>query len=290
MAPKKRQCGFFFRRLGSYKSMKYDPFALRPRLLAAAVAVVMAACGGGGGGSDNDQGAGGNPPNPPAGGTSVLAGGWSGTAAPGEIAQVFVTADGTAWAFAMNANNAPLDMYVGALVASGGQVSSPGMTAFDYDERTATDAGVTEGTYVVGSQLAFKITAQGATAGVPIAVNSVPASNYDPTPAAKLADVGGAWNGHFTASETGGVFVNPTTGAITTSTSEGCLSSGTLTPRQNENVFDVDVTLVATGTCLTPNAVATGTAFVVGSAPNARLFIGLKTKDSTQGATFTGTR
>jgi hypothetical protein len=269
--------------------MKIDPFPLRARLLAAAAATLIAACGGGGGG-DNDQGAGGNPPNPPpAGGTSVLAGGWSGSGAPGESVQVFVVADGTAWTFAMNPNNAPLDMYVGALVTSNGQLSSPGMSAFDYETRTAASASVSDGTYVVGSQMAFKITADGALVGVPISVSATPSSDYDPADDADPAAITGAWNGRFTPTETGGVVVT-SAGAITTSTSEGCTSQGTLTPRPNENVFDVEVNLLATGTCATPNAVATGSAFVVGSGANARLYLGLKTENSSQGATFVGTR
>jgi hypothetical protein len=268
--------------------MKYDPFALRPRLIAVAAAVAMAACGGGGGGSDNDQGAGGNPPNPPAGGTSLLAGGWSGSGAPGETARVFVVADGTAWTFAMNASNAPLDMYVGTLVTSNGQLSSTGMRAFDYETLAAADAAAT-GTYVAGSQMAFTINVNGATTGVPFSLTAVPTTDYNPALAADLTAIAGAWNGRFTPAETGGVFVTPA-GAITTTTSAGCLSSGTVTPRANENVFDVNVTLTATGSCLTPNAVATGTAFVVGSGATARLYLGLKTASGSQGAAFVGTR
>jgi len=267
--------------------MKIDPVSLRSRLIAGAAAALIAACGGGGGGGGNDQGAGGIPSNPPpAGGTSVLAGGWSGSGAPGETVQVFVVADGTAWAFAMNANNAPLDMYVGALELSNSQLSSTGMRAFDYETRTAAGAGAS-GTYVVGSQMAFTVTPDGAAVGVPITVNAVPANDYDPARAAVLADAARAWNGHFTPTETGGVVVSPD-GSVNTATSEGCLSSGLLMPRANENVFDVEVTLVATGTCLTPNAKATGTAFVVGSGAMARFYLGLKTADGSQGATFIG--
>lgn len=268
--------------------MKTNPFALRPRLLAAAAAVLMAACGGGGGGGDNDQGAGGNAPNPPpTGSTNVLAGGWSGSGAPGETAQVFVVANGTAWTFASNANNAPLDMYVGALVLSNGQLTSTGMRAFDYETLAAAGAAAS-GSYVVGSQMAFTITRDGSSTGVPITVSAVPTTDYDPARPANLAAIAGAWSGRFTPAETGGVVVTPT-GTINTATSAGCLSSGVLTPRANENVFDVNVTLVATGTCATPNAVASGTAFVVGSGSSARLYLGLKTADGAQGATFIGT-
>jgi hypothetical protein len=267
--------------------MKIDTYPLRARLFAAAAAALIAACGGGGGG-DNDQGAGGNPPNPPpTGGTSELAGGWSGSGAPGESAQVFVLADGTAWTFAMGANNTPLDMYVGALVLSSGQLSSTGMHTFDYETLAAASASAS-GSYVVGSQMSFAITREGATASVPISVSAVPTTDYDPARAADLTAIAGAWNGRFTPTETGGVVVTPA-GAINTATSAGCLSSGVVTPRANENVFDVSVTLVATGSCLTPNAVATGTAFVVGSGANARLYLGLKTATGSQGATFVGT-
>jgi hypothetical protein len=268
--------------------MKYDPFALRPRLLAAAAAVLMSACGGGGGGDGNDQGAGGNTPNPPSGGTSVLAGGWSGSGAPGETARVFVVADGTAWNFVMNSSNAPLDMYVGTLVTSNGQLSSTGMRAFDYETLAAADAAAT-GTYVAGSQMTFTINVDGATTGVPFSLTAVPTTDYDPGDPADLTAVAGAWNGRFTPAETGGVVVAPD-GTITTATSAGCLSSGVMRPRVNENVFDVDVTLVATGTCATPNAVASGTAFVVGSGASAHLYLGLKTATGSQGATFIGTR
>jgi hypothetical protein len=267
--------------------MKIDPFPLRARLLTAAAATLIAACGGGGGG-DNDQGAGGNPPNPPpAGGTSVLAGGWSGSGAPGESVQVFVVADGTAWTFAMNPNNAPLDMYVGALVTSNGQLSSTGMRAFDYETTTAAGASAS-GTYVVGSQMAFTITPDGA-AGIPIAVSATPSADYDPARAATLAEIEGAWGGAFRSSETGVVAISSTGVIQNFTTSAGCSGLGSVTPRTNENVFDVSLTL-GPAPCAAPGATATGTAFVVGSGTAARLYVGVKTADSSQGATFIGGR
>jgi hypothetical protein len=260
--------------------------SLRARLSAAAAAALIAACGGGGGGGGNDQGAGGNPPNP--GATSVLAGGWSGSGAPGETVQVFVVADGTAWAFAMNANRAPMDMYVGALVPSNGQLSSTGMRAFDYETTTSTGASAS-GTYVVGSQMAFTITPDGASVGVPISVTAVAATDYDPTRAAALADIAGAWGGAFRSSETGVVAISSTGVIQNFTTSAGCSGLGSVTPRTNENVFDVSLTL-GPAPCAAPGATATGTAYVVGSGATARLYVGVKTADGSQGATFIGGR
>jgi hypothetical protein len=268
--------------------MKYNPFALRPRLLAAAAAVLMAACGGGGGGDGNDQGAGGNTPNPPSGGTSVLAGGWSGSGAPGETARVFVVADGTAWTFAMNASNAPLDMYVGTLVTSNGQLSSTGMRAFDYETLVAAGAAAT-GTSVAGSQMTFTINVDGATTGVPFSLTAVPTTDYDPARAATLSDIAGPWGGAFRSIETGVVAISSTGVIQNFTTSEGCSGLGSVVPRANENVFDVSLTL-GPAPCAAPGATATGTAFVVGSGTAARLYIGVKTADGSQGATFIGGR
>jgi hypothetical protein len=261
---------------------RMDLSALRG--LSATLLVTLAACGGGGG---SDQGSG-HPNPPPAGATSVLAGGWSGSGAPGESVQLFVIADGTAWTFAMNASNAPLDMFVGALALSNGQLSSTGMRAFDYDTRTAVGA-VASGTYVVGSQMAFTITPDGATVGMPIAVNAVPATDYDPARPAALADIAGAWGGAFTSDETGVVAISPTGIIQNFTTSTGCSGLGSVAPRANENVFDVSLTL-GPAPCAAPDATATGTGFVVGNGAAARLYVGVKTADGSQGATFIGGR
>jgi hypothetical protein len=254
------------------------------RGLSATLLVTLAACGGG----DSDPGAGGGSPQPPPATVNVLAGGWSGSAGAVENAQVFVLSDGTAWTFITSVNHAPLDMVVGSLVLANGQLSSTGMRAFDYETLSSTGA-TASGTYVVGSQMNFTITPDGVSVGVPIAVRAVASTDYDPARAAALADIAGAWGGAFTSTETGVVAISPTGIIQNFTTSEGCSALGSVAPRANENVFDVSLTL-GPAPCSAPSATATGTGFVVGSGSAARLYVGVKTADGTQGATFIGGR
>jgi hypothetical protein len=268
--------------------MKIDPHRLRARLLAAAAAALIAACGGGGGG-DNDQGSGGGPPNPPpVGGTNVLAGGWSGSAGAGESAQVFVLADGSTWVFTKSADEVPQEMFFGGLALNSGSLSSTGMRAFDYDARTASGASAS-GSYVVGSSMAFTVTLDGASSGTAISLSSVGPTDYNPAQAASLAAIAGPWGGNFRPSETGVLAVASDGRIENFTTSLGCSGFGTLTPRANENVFDLSLTL-GPAPCAAPNAVATGTAYVVGSGSTARIYLGVKTADGLQGASFIGRR
>lgn len=267
--------------------------SIRTRVLAIALLATLAACGGGGGGGDSDQGAGGTPPVPPPAPPppatfNVLAGGWSGSAAAGESAQVFVLADGTAWTFVKAANQGPLDMYVGTLVLANGQLSSTGMRAFDYETLGASGA-TANGTYVVGSQMNFAITRDGASVGVPIAVSAVASTDYNHGRAAALAEIAGAWGGAFRTTETGVLAISDSGVIQNFTTSNGCSGLGALAPRSYENVFDVALTLGGPP-CASSGTTATGTAFVVGSGASARLYLGVKNADGTSGATFIGGR
>lgn len=265
--------------------MKINP--TRARLVAAAATTLIAACGGGGGG--NDQGSGGGTPNPPpTGGTHALAGGWSGSASADESAQVFVLADGSSWTFIQSAGEVPQDMFFGSLVLASGSLSSTGMRAFDYDARTAAGASAT-GSYVVGSSLAFTVTLDGAGSGTAINLSAVGSTDYNAAQPASLAAIAGPWGGNFRPSETGVLAVASDGRIENFTTSLGCSGFGMLTPRANENVFDLSLTL-GPAPCAAPNAVASGTAYVVGSGATARIYLGVKTADGLQGASFIGRR
>jgi hypothetical protein len=252
--------------------------------ISAVLSLLLAACGGGGGGGGSAENPGGGGANPPPTSTSPVAGAWSGTAGAGVQSQVFVLADGTLWAFV---GAVPATMFRGPLQASGGALSGSALRGIDYVGKLSFDANAS-GSYVPGSSMALTLTPAGASSGTQFALSAVSSGVYDPARAAALADVAGAWGGAFTAAETGVVSIS-NAGAITTVTSEGCSGAGTLTPRQNENVFDMVLTL-GPAPCAAPNETATGAAFVVGTGTAARLYFGVVTTSGTQGATFVGGR
>lgn len=261
------------------------PQAAQAALIAGG-ALVLTACGGGGGGDGSDSGNSNNPPVVAPGGTSPVAGGWSGSAtSSGEAARVFVTADGTMWAF-LSASEVPMDLYAGGLTAATGQLSASTLRAFDFQTKTAAAATAT-GSYTAGSAMNVTITPVAGTATT-IALTSIGSADYAPGAAASMATITGGWGGSFLPGETGVVSILGD-GTVNTITSEGCSSAGVVTARANENVFDMQLVL-GPAPCAAPGATAVGSIFIVGSGSGARMYMGVKTADGSQGAGFIGVK
>lgn len=215
---------------------------------------LLAACGGGGG-----SGSGGSI-STTIGGTTVtdFQGFWTQQISDNSGTYAIILSDGTYYSLYLDISNpaAPnLNIMQGTVSASAGSLTSTNLKDFDFVRHSVTN-NTLSASYVAKSTLNGAVTPA---TGSAVTFARTYDADYETKPT--LATLAGTYSGYSGLQSTGllPTDITVTSTGVISSNSNGCIMSGTATPRSDGNVYDVKVSFGSA--CYLANQTVTGIAY-----------------------------
>jgi len=245
----------------------------RIRVLGLLLVVSLSAC----------SGAGDTSTPPPATASATTAEGlWTGTTDTNRTVKALVLDDGVYWALYSEASNPSIIAGVVQGESSSQNGTFTSSNARDFNLQTGILEATINGSYAMKQSLNGTIAYQpGGQSTFTMTYNS----DYDLMPNMNAA--AGTYTGFVTASETVTVIVS-NNGAISGDSSTGCTFSGSFSPRNHGNVFDVIITFNGEPGCSIGKATVNGIAFY--DAGTKQLRSAALNNNRTDGFVFIGTK